>query len=644
MSFEHVLAPIDIKGMEVRNRFVVPAMGSNLGNPDGTISERSIEYYRARARGGFGLIIVEGVALDHLGKAVPHEGYVIGERYQPGLRRLAKAIHDEGAKCLLQIHHAGRQTNLALTGGDQPVAPSRVACPVDDTLPRELTTAECWEYVEKFAEACLWAKRAGFDGVDLHGAHGYMIAQFMSEHANKRVDEFGGTFEGRMRFPLEVVRRTRELCGDDFVIGFRFSHDEHVPGGRTLEESLVVSHLLEEAGVDLLDVSVMTYASTEYMSASQTMPSGYNMFPTEVIKRNVSIPVIAVGRFNNLSLADEAVRTGRADMIALGRSSLADPEVPRKLAEGRLDEVCPCISCTQSCLGYILSPEKVYVSCLVNPVCGHEFEYDLSPVDTPKRVLVAGAGPAGLVAAMTLARRGHQVVLAERSGDFGGQFRLAAVPPAKQEIAGAIRYWSHMCQKLGVDIRLNTEVTEDLMRELAPQAIVLATGGEPLLPPIPGIDNPKFLSVEDVLDGRVSPGRNVLVCGGGMSGVETADFVAEHFRAATIIEMRPDIALDEEYTPRVFLMRRLEERKVRSVTSARITQFHDDGVDYEQDGEARSLRGFDTVVLAMGVRPHNPLEGAARELCDEVYVVGDALRGGPANKATEEALAAALAI
>lgn len=489
-NFKNLLAPFTLKGVEIRNRLVVPAMGTNLGNEDGSVSQRLIDYYKARAKGGFGLIVVEGVAINSTGMCIPNEGHFWDDSSIEGMSKLAGVIHKEGAKTILQIHHAGRQTHPGIIGGQQPIAPSRIACPVDNALPREIPTEEVYQIIEEFGDAAFRAKKAGFDGVDIHGAHGYLVAQFMSGHANKRIDEFGGTFEGRMKFPLEIIKNIRAKCGDDFIIGFRLSYDEKIPGGRTLEETLVVSHLLEEAGVDLLDVSIMTYASTEYMSANGALPNGYNQFATEKIKKSVNIPVIAVGRITP-AMADDMVRTGKTDFIAVGRGSLADPELPNKISEGRMDEISPCISCTQSCLGYILS-DKVYVSCLVNPVTGHEGEYDFSRVSNPKKVLVAGGGPAGLMAAKTAALRGHQVILCECSDVFGGQFRLAAVPPTKHDIAGAIRYYVTMCKKYNVDLRLNTAVDEALIQEIAPDAIVLATGSVPSCPPIKGIDNEKL--------------------------------------------------------------------------------------------------------------------------------------------------------
>lgn len=639
MKYEHLLSPLTVKNVTVKNRFVVPPMGTNLGNEDGTVSDRLIAYYKARAKGGYGLIIVEGVAINPTGRCIPREGFFYDDSAIPGHEKLVKAIHEEGATALLQIHHAGRQTHPGLTGGVPPIAPTRIACPVDDSLPREIPTEEVWTLISEFGDAALRAKKAGYDGVDVHGAHGYLVAQFMSPHANKRTDEFGGTFEGRMKFALEIVKDIRKKCGEDFIISFRYSYDEKVFGGRTLEESTVVAHLLEEAGVDLLDVSIMTYASTEYMSATAHLPSGYNMFPTEVLKKSVSIPVITVGRYNSVSMSEDVLRTGKADLIALGRGSLCDPELPNKVMEGRIDEISPCVACTQSCLGYILSPEKVTVSCLINPITGNEQEYVFTETENPKKVVVVGGGPAGLMAAWTSAKREHQVTLLEKSHDLGGQFRLAAIPPTKHEIAGGIRYYITMCKKYGVDIRIDTQATPELLKELSPDAIVLATGSQPAMPNIPGIHNEKFVTVADILDGRVNAGRNVLVVGGGMSGSETADFLGEHFRAVTIIEMREQIAMDEEYTPRVFLMQRLAAHGVQSVTGAKVLEFFDDGVSYEKNGETHELRGFDTVVLSMGVRSYNPLEEEAKKIASEVYVIGDAEKACTANHATETGLA-----
>ena len=644
MQFTTLLSPINIGNLEIKNRFVVPPMGTNYANPDGTVSRQLIDYYVERAKGGFGLIIVEVTAVDPLGKAIMNEVGLWDDSQIPGFKQLVDEVHAAGAKIFVQLHHCGRQTIPYFLGGEQPVAPSAVACPVMDAIPHELSNSEVWDLVEKFGDTAVRAKKAGFDGVEVHGAHGYLIAQFMSPHANKRMDEFGGSFMGRMKFPLEIFKNIRSKVGDDYPMSFRFSYDEMVNGGRTIEESTVIARLAEEAGVNVLNISIMTYASMPYMSAPPAMPSGFNQHPTAKIKETVSIPVITVGRYNNIHMAEDVLRSGRADMVAFGRESITDPFIPVKVAENRLDDIAPCIGCVQSCLGYLLNPAILKISCLVNPRTGHEGEYDFSKVEKGKKVLVVGGGPGGMMAAMVAAQRGHDVTLCEKDEHLGGQFRLAGVPPTKHELLGALKYYKHMGDTYGVKYQTNTEVTEELVKELAPDAVVLATGSQPCLPNIPGIDNPNFITCLDILGAKVQPGAKVLVVGGGMSGAETADFLGEHNRQVTIVEMLPSVAADEQATVRFFLMKRLEEHKTQMVTSARVVRFYDDGVDVEQNGETKTLRGFDSIVLAMGVKSYNPLQEKLEGICKEVYLVGDAHDSGPANKATESGMAVGLAI
>ena len=307
----------------------------------------------------------------------------------------------------------------------------------------------------------------------------------MSPHANKRTDEFGGDFFGRMKFPQEVFRNIRSKVGDDYPLLFRFGHDEKVNGGRTLEESVMVGRMAESCGVDALDISIMTYASLPYMSAPPAMPHGFNQFPTKVIKEAVSIPVISVGRYEP-AIAESALLNGCADFISFGRESIADPDLPSKVAAEKYEEIFPCIGCTQSCLGYLNGGGTI--RCLVNPLSGLEGKIEIGKTAAPKKVLVAGAGPAGLVASFLAARAGHKVILAEKNAEIGGQFRLASIPPTKQDIATALRAYLYHCKKEGVDIRLNTPVTPQLLSEINPDAVILATGGTPLHINLEGID------------------------------------------------------------------------------------------------------------------------------------------------------------
>lgn len=641
MKFDKLLEPGRIGNTELRNRFVMPPMGTNFGSADGMVTDEMIEYYRRRAAGGFGLLIIEVTAIDKKGRAITNQVGLWEDSQIPKFKDLVDAIHGEGAKVFVQLHHAGRQTSPASIFGMTPEAPSRVACPVMDCIPDKMSNERVWEVIEEFGDAARRAKEAGADGVEVHGAHGYIIAQFMSNHANKRTDEFGGDFAGRMKFPQEIFKNVRKKTGEDFTMTFRFGYDEKVHGGRTLEESVAVARMAEEAGVDAIHISVMTYASMQYMSASPEMPSGFNQFPTKTIKEAVHVPVISVGRYNPYS-AENSLLNGCADFISFGRASIADPEIPNKVKEGRLDEIAPCISCTQSCIGYIFTGQRA--CCLINPLAGNELKYPMDKVEEPKTVLAVGSGPAGLEAALAAAQKGHKVTVVEKEDEFGGQFRLAAVPPTKHEIATALKYYVTAGRKNGVEYIFNTEVTAGYVKKMNPDAVILATGGVPAKPPIKGIDGERIVHAVDILDGRVAPGKNVLMVGGGMTGVETADFLGEHNRKVTILEMRDEIALEEEMIPKAFLMPRLSEHGIQAITGAKVKEFTEDGVIYTKDGEEMKIGGFDTIALAMGMKTNNPLEEALKDYKGKVLVIGDAKKPGPANKATESAIAAVFEI
>lgn len=641
MEFTKLLEKGKIGNLEIKNRFVMPPMGTLHANEKGEVTDSMIAYYKKRAEGGFGLVFIEVTAVDEVGKAAPVQVGLWNDSQIEGFSKLLGSIKNAGAKVFVQLHHAGRQSTQKLFGGPNPEAPSKIACPFCDIIPDEMTNERVWQVIDEFGDAALRAKKAGADGVEIHGAHGYLVAQFMSQHSNRRMDEFGGDFEGRLKFPREIFKNVRKKVGDDFPLSFRFSYDEKVHGGRTLEESMAIAKTAQENGVDVLDISIMTYASLQYMSASPEMPTAFNSFPTKAIKEFVNIPVISVGRYNPFS-AETMLELGCADFIAFGRASIADPDLPNKVAEGKTDDIIPCIACTQSCIGYIFNGQ--IMSCLVNPVTGHELEFDFSQNKDPKKVVIIGAGPAGLQAALAASKLGHDVTVIEKEDKIGGQYRLASIPPTKHEIANALKYLHHASLENGVKFEMNIEATPELIEKLAPDAIILATGGVPARPPIEGLDGKNVVTAIDILDGKVQPGRNVLILGGGMTGVETADFLTEHNRTVTIIDMLPDIAQDEAIIPKAFLKERLRDRPITKIMNAKIKSLTEDGVVYEQDGEEKSADGFDTIVLALGVKPCNALESQLEGKAEKIIVIGDAKKPGPANKASEEGLRAAFEI
>ncbi len=640
MQFNNLLKSGEIGSMFLKNRFVMPAMGTSYGDKDGHITRQSVDYYVERAKGGFGLIIVEVTGVDKQGICTPNQPGLWSDEFIPYWQELTEKIHKYGAKTAIQLHHAGRQTSPELIGR-QPVSSSSVACPVFDVIPHELSVTEIYELVEKFGDAAKRAKASGFDAVEVHAAHGYLVAQFISSQVNKRFDEFGGNIQGRAKFPVEIIKNIKKKCGNDFPVIVRISGDEKVDDGLTVSDTKILSRYFEEAGADAIHVTICTYGSLKWMFMPADTPAGFNAYTASEIRESVSIPVIAVGRLNTPEIAEDVLATGKADFVSLGRESLADPEFPNKVKENRIEEISPCIACLQSCAGYLMNPQKLKISCLVNPRTGHEGEYKLEKAMHPKKVMIIGSGPAGLEAAWVAAKRGHQVTVYEKEDKLGGQFRIAGIPPSKHLILSAIKYYITMGNKYGVRYRTNTEATRELVIKEKPDTVIIATGGEPLLPDIMGIKNPDFVTAADVLEGKKEVGRKVLIAGGGMIGSETAGFLGSHNRNCTIIDMLADIAMETFLGIREHLVSRVMECKTDLILNAKIMEFLTDGVIYEQNGNIEKITGFDSIVLAMGVKPVNPLEEVLKGIVPELYVIGDAKKVGQANSATEAALAVA---
>lgn len=636
-SLKKILEPIQINSLELKNRLVVPAMGTDFANSDGTVSERLKDYLVARADGGFGLIITEITAISRYGKGMANQLSIWDDKFIPGFKNLAMAIHAKEAKVAVQLYHPGRQTFSFLTGRPV-VAPSAIPCPVCREIPKELTVEEIRELEEQFAEGARRAKEAGIDAVEIHGAHGYLVAQFMSGYANHRSDAYGGDLEGLLRFPIEIVHKIRAKVGDDYPIIFRLSGDERVAGGRTIQETKTIIPLLEQAGVNAFHVSTGVYASSNYITAPMAIPPGYNVSAAGEVKKATSVPVIAVGRINDPRMVEEILKEGQADLVAMGRASLADPELPKKAADGNYEDIRWCIACNQGCIDRLLDLEETGISCLVNPSVGKEKEMALTPASRSKKVLVVGGGPGGMEVARVAALRGHEVSLYEKEEKLGGQFKLAAMPPCKQEITKIINYLSIQIKKAGVKVALGKEVTEEIIDELQPEVVVIATGGTPVIPDIPGIEQERVVTAFDVLESKVTPGRSILVIGGGMVGCETADFLGQIMGCrVTLVEALPRVAQDVGDTTRHFLLQRLAQRRVKIITSAAVKQLTNDGAILEQSGKEETLSGFDTIVLAMGVAPVNELAAKIRDKIKETYVIGDAKQPRKALDAIAEA-------
>ncbi len=627
-----LFTPINIGPMEVKNRIAMAPMATALCTPSSFISPRVIDYYVARAKGGTGLIITEVVSVVSTSAYMPNQMTLCKDDYITSMKELTKAVHEYGAKIVPQLIHAGGE-NWEILSGHKSVGPSPVLSRSKGEVPLELSVEEIEKIIDAFGDAAARSRESGFDGIELHAAHAHLlVGAFMSPLRNKRFDEYGGSIEDRLKLPIEIIRNIRKKAGDDFPLILRISGDELLPGGRTLQETLYIVPILEKEGVDAFHVSGGVYPDQFWrIIPPMGTPLASNTPFAAAVKEAVNVPVFAVGRIHSPRLAEHILQKGQADMIAMGRPLLADPYLPNKAAEGRLDDITPCISCGVGCVQ--MRQEELTIKCLMNPLVGRENETDATPAKKAKKVIVAGGGPAGLTAARWAAKRGHDVSLYEKGEKLGGQFRIAAVPPFKQDIAVGLKYMAAQADKAGVKINYNVEVTPELVKKEKPDAVIIATGAVPFIPEnIPGVDRTIVVTVNDLLEGHPAQGsRNIVVLGGGMAGAEVADFLGDRGdnlaiarKAVTIVTKKSDVALNLLHESRTLLMERLREKDVRILTQTDTKEILDNGVVVVKDGKEMTIKDVDCVVLARGVKKLENLSSVLKDLAPEIHIIGDA--------------------
>ena len=634
--FQKLFTPFKIGNCEIPNRIVEPAMVTNMTTEDGLATEQYIKYHVEKAKGGFGLIITEDYLIEPQGKGYKYVAGLWDDSQIESHRKLTDAVHEYDTKIFCQIYHCGRQTNHNVNGGLQPVAPSPTADNWNRDMARELSVDEIHELVGKFGQTARRAKEAGFDGIEIHAGHGYLLAEFLSLQQNKRTDEYGGPLCNRVRFLHEVYDAMRAEVGDDYPIMIRFSADEGSANGRDMGESRVLAKMFEKWGVDAINCSNGYYSSfNDGIIASSWKKPAFGAYRAKELKSIVDIPVMAVNRINDPMIAEELLEDGYCDFVGMGRASLADPHMPAKAKAGDLQGIRRCIGCLQACAGHTY--QQIPTACLVNPEVGNEYKYTFDAVE-PKKVLIVGGGIAGCQAAIAAARRGHAVTIWEKEDRLGGQFISAAYAPGKGEYTTYVASLVHDIATLGVFVEFGKEATADDVRAFGADKVILATGAVGRLPgEIPGLEGrDTVVFAEDVLRGRVNPEGKIYILGGGSVGLETACYLADQERGDISLVIRRDVVADKEDKGKVVFMRHFcEDHFVRFLFEHHIDGLTDEGLVLTHDGTTKTYKA-DWVVLATGYVSVNGLADELSDLGDALVVVGDAIEPRDAEFAGKE--------
>ena len=638
-KYEHLFKPIKVGKTEIKNRIFMPPISTNLADK-GYVTDELVQHYSARAKGGVGLIVSEVVTVEPTYVYLPGDMSIHDDSYIEGWKKVFDEVHKYGTKLLPQLFHPAYMA-FPIPGTPQLIAPSNVGPYYAKAAPRAVTKEEIKVLVRQFGEAAYRVKQAGGDGVEIHAAHAHgLLGGFLSPLYNKRCDEYGGDINGRLRLTLEVIAEVRKMCGEDFIIDVRISGDEYSDGGLNINDATYVAKQLEKAGADLLHVSGGTTIKRGSSIPAPGTKQGSHAELARYIKKHVSIPVATVGRITEAWIADEMIANEMADAVMIGRANLCDPEFANKAYEGREIEIRPCIGCLR-CLNGVMFGKRV--TCSINPSFELENEETLTEAEVKKDVLVIGGGVAGLEAAIVAKTRGHHVVLCEAKEELGGQIHVACVPIGKQEMTKIVQNMAYRLDKLGVDVRLNTPVTKEMLEgEFKGYEVIAACGAKPNI--IPAFTNFKqTMTADDILAGRAFPGRKIVIIGGGSVGCELADYLApvlnDRFprnRDITVLEMEHEVMLSETGPARSLLVQRMMSKGIHMECSAKVTSTTETTITYEQNGKECVITDADTLVFANGYHVESDVEDMLKAAGCFYHLIGDGNKVGNIKDAIQQ--------
>lgn len=637
MIYQSVLGQeVKIGPMKLKNRIVMPAMATGLGSINGEVTPQMIHYYKERAAGGAGMIIVEITCVDSPGgRGSLTQICVDHPRYIFGLNQLSEAIQAYGCRAMLQLHHAGRQTNEGATEGNQPVAPSAIACKLMRTMPRELSLDEIAVIKKKFVTAARYAYLAGFDGIELHAAHGYLLSEFLSPYTNQRSDQYGGNTENRARLLMEIITTIKQKI-PQLALGVRLNMVDFVPGGMELNEGVEIAALAEAAGADMINVTCGTYESGQTNIEPASYKEGWRINMAAAVKARLKIPILGGGVIRHPEFAEALITAGKTDLVWVGRGMVADPNWANKALGGQAERIRPCLSCN-TCIAS--SFRGVPIRCAVNPYTAREWR--LHPINglEGSQAVVVGGGPAGMQAAISLARAGAKVDLLEQNKNLGGLLNIASQPPHKERLQELVNYLITELKEAQVNVHLNTKFMPSLLPAYNPDLLVLAIGGRPIIPAIAGKSN-KISSLEEILSGELQiKGEKIVIIGGGSSGCELAEYLADRGNEVTLVEQAAQLALGLETMTRLDLLARIKKKGIVIKTAATVKEIKEDElIIYRMKDEQEESLGFDRIVPACGYAADQELYLAVKDQVENIYTIGDASKARGVQEALEEAV------